>query len=443
MKKHPSISKEAAIVKVFGRQYSSRQDTLFRNELRLLNKELESFLVDLQSKYERQTHNYEQERLLVKAYLHRQQYKLFESAWRKLYKRATENALYHLQSELLEWYAHYRLQTEELSYTFFESLQHQLEAALIACEAHALESYRKLEVLHSYSEQNLYRISSGQYRPQRHASALQQTAPLPNDGLTRLLDYQVQSYLTEGGSHKVDLLEEAIAYAQTQKEQPYYDPLLTTKLQVALALEHFICKNSEQADAIYQQLLEEPERLEGLNKPGLYCNYLSNLINLEHYERAIVFYYKHEPLWKNCQIPLYRTQYLLCWAYLGISDIEKAHHALLASDLQDRPRYEEFYARTLLSMVYFLMDDVMMAERETYNLLQNHRYKSSMESTHCEHVRQLHQFYQLVQQSAGNKRQEGISCLLRDVEHWYKIHYIKASFLIHRWLTRQIQQQLS
>lgn len=439
LKKQPTLSKQAIFVKTFGTPYHPDQDHRFRNELRLLNKVLETFLIQLQWKKDQTPDALDF--LLLKAYLDRGQYELFEPAWRKLYKKAKQNALYELQAQLLEQYMHYKIQHQELSHTLFEQLFPKTEAALIAQEAYQAERLKQLETLHGFTQQNLYVIRSGQHQRQRYSSVFQQVAALPNNAWLHVLEASVQMYYCSGLA-KIKLLQEALDTAATITDFPRYDPILVTKLQSTLALEYFIEQDHEQADAIYTQLLQHPERLVPRNKPGLFFNYLSNLVNLERYQMVIDFYEQHQMVWEQGPIPVYRVHYFLCWAHMGLGHYEAAQEALLFHELQDRPRHEEFYARTLLSMVYHHLGASIMAERETYNLLQNHRYKLSPEETHYKHLCHIHQFYGLMGQVADQKRQQKLEQLLEQSQALFDAQKAAASPLIHRWLHRQIQQVL-
>lgn len=441
LKKQPQINKEVAFVKTFGTAYDPSQDHLFRNELRLLNKELETFLVQFQWEKEQATQPYASELLLLKAYMDRGQFELFEFAWRKLYKKIDQQALYELKAELLEQYVRYQLKTQELSYELLEELHPQIETALRSQEAHMADRFKKLEAVQGFIQQNLYVIRSGRYERQRYTAALQQQGPLPNDTWLQVLEAAVQMYYLSGAD-KIALLDRALAQAQTLENTPHYDPILIAKMRSTLAIEYFIDQQAEQADAIYKQLIQHPEHLESLNRPGLFFNYLSNLVNLERYKEVIDFYQEHHTIWETGVVPIYRVHYFLCWAHMGLGNYEAAQEALLLHDLQDRPRHEEFYARTLLSLVYYHLCELIMAERETYNLLQNYRYKLSPETMHYEQLCYIHQFYTLMGQLDDQKRQQKLEELLQEVHAYYNDQRALTSPLLQRWLQRQIKQAL-
>lgn len=442
LKKQPDIEKEVAFKKVFGQPYRVQQDTLFRNELRLLNKELEAFLTELQWQKEQSEQPHKNEQLLVKAYLQRQQYALFEQAWRKLYKRAEDQALYRLQAELLEDYFFYQMQTQVGQYESFEAVKPQLEEALLAHEAYALERRLQLEALHGFVQHNLYSISSGQYPRQRYQPALQQEHPLPNDPLLRLLDAAVQMYFVLG-EPKITLLSEALSHAQTLQDHPRYDAALVTKMQCTLALEYSLSHQYQKAHETYQVVIKQPELIAPRNKASIFYNYLYNLINLEHYEEVLEVCHNHQTLFEGHTITTYRVQYLRYWAHLGLGQYEAAHDALLAHDLQERPRFEEFYGRTLLSIVYYLLGDLIMAERETYNLMQNNRYKTIHEHTHFQQLSHIHQFYLLAGQPPHEKQEQKLQALLNDAQQLLAAQPHTISIPLHRWLTRAIQKQLT
>lgn len=442
LKKQPQIHKEAAFVKTFGTAYDAKQDHLFRNELRLLNKALESFLIQVQWEQEQAAQPHQSEFLLLKVYLNRGQFDLFEPAWRKLYKKVEGAANYDLMVQLLEQYIYAQLQIQEVSYELFEQLHPQAETLLRLQEAHMAERFKKLEVLQGFIQQNLYVIRSGQYQRQRYVASFQQQTPLLNNTWLQVLEAAVQMYYLSG-SAKIDLLTSALAQAELLENTPHYDPILIAKLRSTLALEYFIDRQFEQADRIYSQLIQYPEHLASLNRPGLFFNYLSNLVNLERYEDAIRFYQAHQTIWETSAVPLYRVHYFLCWAYLGLGDYEAAQGALLLHDLQDRPRHEEFYARTLLSLVYYHLGELIMAERETYNLLQNYRYKLSPETTHYEQLCYIHQFYVLMGQLDDQKRQRKLEVFLQEVQaYFHDQQHAITSPLIQRWLQCQIKQAM-
>ena len=444
LKKNPQASKRHLFSKVFGQTYTPEQDTLFRNELRLLNKELEAFLIERQWQRTQDTHPYRAAFFLVQAYLERQQYGLFEQAWRKLYKKAQKNAWYELESELLEQYFLYQIKTKEINADLLLALSPDIKTAVATHEAHALARTYRLEAYYGFIQQNLYAMSSGQYPRARNISALQQSAPLPNEALLRLLDAGTQMYFVSGAA-KIQLLQTALDGVTHLAQHPLYDIDLVTKMQATLALEYFMEGRYEEAHQLYHPLVKIADQLSERTKRGIFFNYLSNLVKLGRHQAAIDWYHQQEDFWTQSTPPMYRAQYFLCWAHLGLGDYEAAHKALLQQDLQDRPRTEEFYARTLLSLVYYHLNDLVMAERETYNLIQNDRYKIITEEAHIHQLRFIHQFYNLAGQLPNERRCNKLKTLLEKANAWFEVTQPKqtASPLLHQWLVQQIQQTLA
>lgn len=85
---NPDATKEELFIAVFRKKYSIEKDYLLRNELRLLNDELENFIASRQLLNE--DNSFHKHYLLLKKLKNENRIKLFESEWSQCFKNAKE-----------------------------------------------------------------------------------------------------------------------------------------------------------------------------------------------------------------------------------------------------------------------------------------------------------------------------------------------------------------
>lgn len=437
LKKNKKIDKEAAFYSVFKTAYESQKDVLFRNELRLLNKELELFLVEIDWRKQLQN-NHQTQLSLIKIYLEREEFNLFEQSWKKLYKKTKIECLYALKIELILLFFDYATLRMEISFELYQQLKNLLTEAMMATIAQMQEDYKQLELKDAFVQRNLYALSGQSYQPIPIPAHYSKKIALENDTIIEYLDYMIQSYFLEGYP-KIELLKKAFNISDGLFQHKKHKTLAVNRLinQMSIGLEYFLLKEYQKADEIYTVVLAQNKLLPSQKKPGIYFNYVTNLICLGAYQRAIDWYESSDEYWKKIPTIAYRIQYLLCWAYIMQKEYQKPLDLLLTHNIQQRPESDFIYARLLLTIVYYSNDQMELAEREVYNLIQNSRYKIFREEIHVQYSKFLYQHIRTINLLDAKQRNEKLSQIQNDLDKLYHNNNNMASTMLYQWLSKQ------
>lgn len=442
LKKHQNIDKEKAFKKAFDVSYSPKKDALFRNELRLLNKELELFLLEEEWKKNLNLNSKESQLTLIKLYLERKEFPLFEQAWRKLYKKANEERLYTTKIELINLFFQYKTNYAEVDEELYQDLKILIEEAMRTTVAQMQIAYKKLELKDAFVQRTMYAQTGQKYEYQKAVSYYKRENELENDDMVAFLDFRIQSYFLNG-MEKIKILQKALNCSKDleikyPKDKALKEAIVVTEMTVAL--EFFLLEQYQKADAHYLQLLERNFEFPVVKKAVIYFNYISNLICLEAYERSVTFYEENKEICSEAKV-FYRIRYMLCWAYIMRGEYKKPMNMLLEHNIQQRPENDFVYARILLIILYYSADEMELAEREAYNLIQNHRYKSPKEKTFIEYSKLIYQHIQAVHILEPKKRKEKLNKIQTQLNQMYEANQTSASTMMYRWLTKQNEER--
>jgi len=443
LKKHQKVEKETTFVKVFNAPYASKKDALLRNELRLLNRELELFMVEQEWRKKLSINSNETQLSLIRIYLERKEFSLFEQTWRKLYKKTQEERLYSLKVELINLFFEYKTNYSEVNVELYLDLKTILEEALSATVAQMQVDYKELELKDAFVQRTLYGLTGQKYKYQKASTYYHRENQLENDDMIAYLDFRIQSYFLSG-LEKIEILQKALQYStileeKYPKSESLKKSIVTTETTVAL--EFFILEQYEKADVLYLQVLERDVDFSVAKKGAIYFNYISNLIGLEAYERAIEFYENNEEVCTKSPKVFYRIQYMLCWAYIIKEEYEKPMKMLLGHNIQERPENDFIYARLLLTILYYSTQQMELAEREVYNLIQNHRYKTPKEETFIEYSKLFYQHIQATHVLESDKRNQKLKETQHKLDVMYRANLTSASTMMYRWLTERNEQE--
>lgn len=441
LKKNKEVDKDKLFVKVFGHKYDSKQDSLLRNELRLLNKELENFFSDLQWLREQQNNPERAQLLLLQLYSERQQEHLFEQHWRKLYKKAKEEQRYELKVELINAYFDYHSRYSNVAADLYQQLEELIEEGLEACSAQSQEEHKNLEARYGFLERNLWAINSGQYELKQPPKFYEMTSKVENDAFIAFSSIATQASYYATGEDKLPLLKQAIAQGQALENSPQYERIRERlqNLQVTLGVEYYILKRYEEANVIYERVLSRPLLGSIRSRVGTTFNYFTNLLGLKNYEQAIICYREQESLWMNLPPVAYKAQYMVCWAYHETKQYKAALDLLLSHNIQQRSEGEFAYARLMLSITYAALGEQELAEREVYNLLQNTRYKDFKESISIAYSKFIHQYFLAMHTLDPDKRNAKLAQIRADLEEMYRANLNFSSTFLYRWLVQHLE----
>ncbi len=379
LKKELPPSKEVLYKKVFEVPYEDKKDALLRNELRLLSNAVELFLVQQRELAQINLQQYATKLSLLHIYAERQQWDYFEQLWQRLYKTAVQEQVYQQQIELVQLWLKEKLLIGENSEALFQEIKTQLNITQTAIWARFQEEYYRLRVKQGFVERNLYALN-----PRYNATLPDYPAPspmpLPNQPSINFLRLWADSYLLHG-SDKIQQLEQALDYEPYLQQHAAYHDLYddTISIRSNIAIEYFLQKKYAQANVTYQQLLVRIKEFSPNRKSAFLYNYMVNLVCLGSYQKALDLHRDYQETFSENDRVKYRALYFKAWAHILLKQYPQALDVVLKSQPQDRPHQDAIYGRMLLSILYSMLGELEMAERELYNIKQKHQYNALQE----------------------------------------------------------------
>lgn len=441
-KKKTELAKEKLYEQVFGEAFSEKKDALLRNEYRLLNRELELFLMETQWKKEQQLQFYENQLLLLRLYLEREEAGLFEQTWRKLYKKASNERRYAIKIALLQLFFKHQSTGAVLLQDVYEELRNLLKEGLQIISMEAMEQYKQMELNYLFTERVLEAIDEGHSYdlPATILSLNELEVPLENEDVVQCLDAMAKASISVG-MERIILYEKALAHAAVLFEYEKYKPLAVKAVlaELTIGLEYFLLKEYDKADAVYTRALQKVNLLPKKSLGGIYYNYFSNLIFKGDYETALNWLNQTTLNWKEDPKTANRWQCLVAWTYILKGDYDTAFE-VMQEPIERSEVHVHAYGRIVLAIIYYLSGEVELAEREVYNMLQSYRYKgapSEMLNAWAQFFYKHLQYYHLVDQ---DKRHKKLKSLQEEQDHFYKENWRTASHLLFNWLKEQNQR---
>ncbi|HRG89262.1 MAG TPA: hypothetical protein PLW44_09600 [Chitinophagales bacterium] len=356
---HSGIDKGELFPKLFEKEYTTDKDYLLRNQIRLLNKAIENFIV----KQEVPQPGNEQvaQQVLLGFYLKKGNAKLFDDEWQPCYKRAQSASdglfLFHLM-KLRTQYVSELLPVSEQHYTVLYNI---LINAVAAIDKLALEL------------QYEYRVYVAFVRRTLHALNVKEIAPVPvvcyTGDVFKLDTPTVINYC------KWQIYEPDLTF---EKKLPFYRQLINLyagdakNLAIAygnLGVEYFVRSDFEQA---YKNYYEAYCIVQDNNMPyeaklkGVLFNLVSSAVSIGQYNKAIAIYNKHKQLFDAQTQMKHNLQRIVAIAYLSVGDY-KAAFDCMPNDINERGKNEYYYYRAVYAMGFLLSKDYSMAVRETEN----------------------------------------------------------------------------
>jgi len=362
---------KAAVYKtVFGVSYKLDKDYLLRNELRLLNAEIELFIIENTTEVRLDQQLRSQEIVLLHRLLRQGKESLFQKYYIAAVSSAKEMHNFELLSELYSLKCKFLIKYKEISVANYKELVHTLKLEQNAVQSHLEEKQSENFVKLKYAQRVLLQLDEKAYQQELDSP---ERMPLSEEA-NLLVEYNsliAQSYLLKG-SQKIETLLKA------KKLQPNVSAIRPEKTKDMLtilgniAVEYFLNEKFEEAHKYYAEataLMNETN----LNIELLF-NYCTNALVLGHHFAFIQTAEKyHAQISSNLKLR-YRFQYFTAIAYLFDKKPEKAFD-LLGQDIAKRPETEYYFYRMVYAMVYFQLNDFDLATRELENIAQSFRFR--------------------------------------------------------------------
>jgi hypothetical protein len=391
--------------------YTKSKDYLLRNELRLLNEALETFIAQETALQKIASQDQYQTDLLLDAWLARGQTKRFEQDWRKAFDLALtqrdDERIYRLAERWADYYSQYKYPEKQA----WEELQSILEQGLQHLNWANAERKADLERRWAWVVRTLWGLS-----PQ----AVLPSLPLFNEpaqpDIAGFLGLFSQSYLSQG-AEKIAQTQAALALLpDILTFRPHFLRLEFSLLN-NLALEYVFLAKFEESNPIFERLLHHPwlEQNQSLHLPIL-LNYCTNLGNQRQFERVLSLIQGQAQAIAQSAKLYHRFTALEVLSHLFLGQAHAAFEALQRNSIWEHPEHDYYYMRLLYVITYYLLDDSDSCQREITNIIQCVHYRTPANQDYVTMAKTFRRFIQLKESSPSAKVQRQAQQLLADVQ---------------------------
>lgn len=431
--KEEDWEKENLFEKTYGITYTKDKDYLFRNELRILNTILISFIAKTEIETEMDTKQSLNALKVLERMLNVGQTSDFDNLWNDAFRSATEILDYEILSKLMDLKAKWLIKFHEVSVSNYETVAMTIEAEKRYLEKHFQERSHRLEVGQSFAKRVIKAISQSDFK-----SIKQKKSQLANDSsFENLISYyqkMSKSYLVDG-EEKIRLLNELLTlYPTVVKNREELKKDINT-LYGNLGLEYFLMNDFENADNAYKKAISLQQK--GNFNIEILFNYCVNLLMLSRYKEFINQYNIHNNAIAKNEKLKHRFTYFNAIALMFENKAERAFE-LLTQDISQRPVNDYYYFRIVYAMVYVQLNDIDNALREVENILQSFRFRKNAPTVDKPLVKLIHRLisaYSLKDQKT--KKQKELQKIRDEIKKQKDIK-LNTSIVIQRWIVWQL-----
>ncbi len=436
-KDHP-LNKEELFEAAFAEPYKKEKDYLIRNELRLLNNKIYDLLVHNRLTQKMDDDYYFFYHHLLREFKDRRLEDILEKTFHRVYKKAKQEREDKALVKLIDIYFKYVKDFKEIEFPLYKEI-HQL---VVEQHKHFIKSFltrlRQIETHRAFLERALQVVNEEQsFSPLTEQINFNKQEY--NSPYSKYLFLKSRSYQLEG-EQKIDVLQQA--FSQLKKMNKRKVDIVEEKgfCLGTIGLEYFLNGNYEQAQNFYKRaitLLEENDRAVDLS---LVFNYVSTILKLGAYEKAITIIDRYKKAIKENEKVFYRFECMRAMAYIFLEKVEKAYD-IIPFKISHRPEPQYHYFRFIYAIVFYLRGDVENALREVRNFYQTVQKRDSLEVN----VLPIIQFYRKCFRLINNR---GIT-----IEKLKKLQsritdYVKQTEPIHSeylpfiWLREELKYQI-
>lgn len=364
------IEKAQLFQATFGTPYAASKDYLLRNELRLLNNEIENFIVHQPLKESDAQIEKRKGLKFLTRLRNTGSYQLFNQYFNAAVEAKKNKHDYETLIDLYAIKIEFQIHHQEISKRNYLDLIEllQLQQQFMWAWISEMQSENKLK--QNFAHRVLLQLGN---TAQILETDYQAKLPKEANELTQYNELIAKSYL-QHGQEKIETLLTAL------KLQPRASAIRPEKERDALTilgnigLEYFLEHQFDQAHAYYKKansLMHE----QNLNIELLF-NFCVNALAIGKHKVLIEMEakYRHQ-IQSNVKLR-YRFLYFTAIAYLFDNNPQQAFN-LLDHEPHKRPEHEYYFYRLVYAMVYFQLRDYTLAKRELENILQSFRFRQS------------------------------------------------------------------
>ena len=276
--------KEALHRVVLGQKYDAAKSYLIRNELRLLNDELEDFLVQKELEKSFKTNPNLYNLWLLRALKERNLVQEFEATFKKSIAKAKGNLEYELMEKMMGLYLRHEIVSQEITAEHYENT---IRAGYLKrikwIQMDAVQKIRASEVMKAFSERTL-KVTNPNYPYSDLLQSVDLTSEKINDDYSNYLYLYALSF-QQTGLEKIETLQQALVFIETCLRTKMDAENRKLFLLATIALEYYLMGNHRAADDYYQQTFEFATESKQVIRLTVIFNYFSNCIKLKNTQK--------------------------------------------------------------------------------------------------------------------------------------------------------------
>ncbi len=357
---------------VFGKKYSSSKGYLIRNELRLLNDELEDFLVKRQLEKAFKTNPNLYNLWLLRALKDRKLHTEFEAHYKKTIPKAQENLQYELIDKMMTLYLQHLIVHTEITEDLYENTIHAGYMERIQwVQKDAVRKIRATEVMKAFTERTI-KVTQPEFPYSNMLHKVDLQLAEINDAYSNYLYLYALSF-QQSGVEKITTLQSALTFIEKCQQPEMEVENRKLFLLATIALEYYLMRNYQAANDYYLQTLQYAHSTQQTLRISVVFNYFSNCIKLEEYAKAIELFETHKTVITSNERVHYRFLCLKAMCHIFLAQTDEAI-ICIPPNIQQRPDAQYYYFRLVQIIVFCELEDEEAAMRECQNFLKMYRY---------------------------------------------------------------------
>lgn len=361
-----SMDKEALYKATFSTKYDNSKDYLLRNELRLLNNEIEKLISAKEA--ELQLDSVKKGIFLLERMLRKNDVELFKNVFAETERAAKSAAAHEDLIKLYELKIKYGIKNKELAIANLEETIEDISLKINALSDFMHENEADGQLRKNFALRSIQNLDTEKFNALKEKPLRQKKT---DSLIVKYLNLYAATYFLSG-EEKINQYKELIKqHSSIVKIRPERQIDLAA-IYGNMALELFLESKYKEADKYYLTAIK--------NSTGtyleLYFNYCVNALLIGKHKEVTELYNKHfEEINKNEKIK-YRFGCFAAIAYLMLGKTDVSFK-MLHHEITQRPVNEYYYYRLVFAMVYYQRNDMENAEREIENILQSFRFRKT------------------------------------------------------------------
>ncbi len=438
-KKEAHLNTPYIYEQLYQKSYQKEKGYLLRNELRLLSKELATFLAHEQLKKETAEQALLEQYYFVKALLAREAYDLFEIEWKKLMERLLKTNNYDLAYQLKELIIRHEIKQKTITVDTYKKILNSIITQQNYLRSHFLHQLITTEYLRAFTERTIKA-----YYPTKQISDLNSDLNKweelqEKDFFVKYMKLKIKSFELKG-EKKIATLQKAIDIVTHVKKETLVPTTEKAWLLANIALAYLLLGKHEAALPFHEQALALHKHIKQESLGAYSFNYISTLLHLEQYSKVlkVLDEQKQVLLQKSRFVPKCLCLKAMCHLFLGELAAAEAQVPL---QIKKEPSDEYYYMRYIVVIIYYLRSEVMLAINENNNYLNAINYQQADRlDTYKKLALFTNRFFKLlIDKPTITKYIHKMQKLQEELSHFIQLE--QSPILPLKWLSKEIEKQ--